>query len=212
MENAFERNKEREEKLRKLAEKPLTELYLLSQELKITAEDLLMILAGDQGITPELGRRIDELYNIKFPPELPIPIEIEIPEVKECTMVVYTDYMIGKKEKYFSPEHRDFLTSDIRYDQYDGALGRVRSGINRLFEGFFGNNLSISESETISYDEAECTKFRRYEFVIIDTLNEGGDVYQFQYMNGRTVYHTQGLSKIKADIEQILRVEGAWEK
>ncbi len=154
----------------------------------------------------------------EFEPE-PEPIEPEkkpefVPEfefVEECPMMVYADDMVGKTDKYLSPEHRDYLINQIQNSEYDGALGRVRSQINRKIEEFFGNHLTINETPGLSHDESECRDARTYEFVIYDADN--AEVYQLKYAKGQTIYSTPGsFSNIVPGIEFILRVEGKWEK
>ncbi len=208
MVSGYEKHKQREDKLKKLAEKPLEELYMQASELEISAEDLLRILAGVQGISPELGKRIDELYNKKFPvPPPPKPVEIPPPTIKECSVFMYIDYMVGKKDKYFSPNHRDVLTEDISKSEYDGALTRVRPKINDIINRFFKNTLQISKGEGLSDDVVKCPKHRTYEFSIVD-FRDDEPYYQFQYRQGRIIFASRGLESITGDVEQILRDEG----
>lgn len=213
--NVFQRHKEREDRLKKLAEKPLAELYGLASELEIDAESLLRILAGVQGIDPALGDRIDELFNIKFPPKPRPPIEVPKPPIpieiipERCSVFKYMDEMWGIKDPYKIPNHKDLLTELIDESEYDGALGRVRSGINRILEKFFKGELHVEEAVSISYGTtSECPESRRYELEILDKDTEAL-LYGLIYQEGRVLSTVGNVPE--AAISSILKREGAWE-
>jgi len=55
--NAFQRQKERQEKIKNLAERyTYAALYLLATDLRLDPESLLRIIGGLQGINPELEK------------------------------------------------------------------------------------------------------------------------------------------------------------
>lgn len=130
--NAFKKQEERKNKLKELSEKYQFEALLkLASKLGISAEDLLRIFAGVQGIDPILGRKIEYQWIIEFgttkvevpKPELipeettsePIPLEplIEVPllpfpaprsildEPIECSIHDIVFKFVGKNNKSY---------------------------------------------------------------------------------------------------------------
>lgn len=205
---AFEKQEQRKDKLNQLAQKGLAELYKLSSDLTINSEDLLRILADVQGISPELGKRIDYLWQIRFGKVYyPAPK----PEIPESTAFSYHDHLVGKKDPYIDPVHVDLLTEWVDEENYDGALTRVHDRINSALEVHFGGHLSIDPAEKMSVDPRygdEIPKTRIYELHIIDRYTNEAR-YGLKYFNGELQVHFGNLPFDK--IVAILKEEGFWE-
>lgn len=124
-----------------------------------------------------------------------------------CSAFRYMEGLVGRKSTYRLPNHKDIFPYEE--SNYDGALTRVRSDINRVIEIFFKGELSIEEADYISEGTtSECPESRRYEFEI---LNVETDVllYGLTYQEGKIL---NVFGNVPADaIASILRREGAWE-
>ncbi len=221
---SFQKQEERKARLSQLAEKGLAELYKLASDLKIGSEDLLRILANVQGISPELGRRIDFLWQIRFgkvlikapKPELippitsPKPLEIE----RKCSLLIHIDALEHNLIAYFAINYKDFLTEHIEYPHYDEAIDRPRKYLNEFFVNFTrvkDKSMGLVESELsmeVRYDEECPKKYRVFEMEMIEIETETLR-YGLKYANGR-VLKSVGNIPIK-EIIRILRREKVWE-
>lgn len=213
-EGVFQKQEERKHKLKDLSGRYAYEALLrLASDLKIDAESLLRIMAGLQGITPALGKRIDYLWQIKFGKvtvEVPKPA-LEIEAIPQSSAYYYLDSLFGRRYLYLDPVYWDLLTEYVSEEEYDGALTRVRNKINAEIDVFFEGELSVVPTEKISVatlQGAEIPQTRVFEFNIIDRDTKEPR-YALKYYNGdvQIYYGNLPVDKIVA----ILRKEGAWE-
>lgn len=223
--NAFSKHEERKQKLKQLAEKVQYEALLrFASNLGISAEDLLRILADIQGITPELGRRIDYLWVIEFGKVLvevprsildlviipPKPLEVE---GRKCSLFIHIDGLEHGFSIYHALNYKDYLPTHIRYHLYDGALDSPRNYLNEFFVNFMrvkDKSMTLVESELsleVRYGE-ECPKSRVFEMELIEIETETLR-YGLKYANGG-VLKSVGNLPIK-EIVRILKSVGAWE-
>lgn len=188
-ENAYTKHEERQKKLNDLVKDALSNLV---SELRIDIDSLLRIMLGLQGIDPDLGRRIDELWQLrkgkmipapkaevvpekKFEPPKPKPIEA--PEVeKKCIQFGYEDALYDDEtnNEYMSIDHIDSLPEFGDKEDYEYAMKKIRRDVNLFFAEYFvhkGKFFTLKEADDVEpnvlYND-ECPKFRTYEFVIVD--------------------------------------------
>lgn len=104
--NAFTKHEERKKKLKELSEKVQYKALLrLAKALGITPEDLLRILAGFQGITPKLGRRIDYQWAIEFGKvKIEVPKPFLEPEIISVEPIKETMKVSAIREPFLKPE------------------------------------------------------------------------------------------------------------
>lgn len=104
--SAYQKHEERKNKLKKTVEKVQSEALLgLASKYKISADELLRILAGIQGITPELGRRIDYLYVIEFGKvKIEVPKPFLEPEIVSAEPIKETMKVSAIREPFLKPE------------------------------------------------------------------------------------------------------------
>jgi hypothetical protein len=128
----------------------------------------------------------------------------------DCSVFMYIDEIVGKKDPYKLPSQKDVYTKLVEDSDYDGALARVRGDINRVLENLYKNgNLRIVPSDNISISStSECPEDRKYELEIIDT-DTNAVQYSLTYYNG-SLHDVYGNLPVDS-IVSILRREGAWE-
>ncbi|HEY9245287.1 MAG TPA: hypothetical protein VIO11_00420 [Candidatus Methanoperedens sp.] len=215
----FKKHEQRKSKLKDLAEGyAYAGLYLLASDLRLDTESLLRIIGGVQGITPELGRRIDYLWQIKFgtvyypAPKSVLDMDIDIETIEKSSAFYYKDTMVGKKDEYLDPIFWDILTEQISEEEYkkNNALARVRNKIIPLLDAFF-ENLYVRPSENISVATlfgSERRKNRTFELHIIDRYTKVVR-YALSYSQGDIQVSEGNLEADK--IVYIVRTEGDWE-
>ncbi len=119
------------------------------------------------------------------------------------------DSLYGKKDPYRDPVFWDKLPYYVSEEEYDHALTRVRSKINKVLDGFY-EELHVVPANYISvgtlYDK-EIPETRVFEFNIVDRQNRVPQ-YALVYFKGEVqlIY-----GNVPADIVPILEEEGAWE-
>jgi len=225
--SAFERHEESKNRLKNLYEKYSYEALLrLASDLGIDAESLLRIVAGLQGITPELGRKIDNLWLENFgtsyypaPPSI-LDMEIELETMEKSSAFFYRDPMIGIKKEYKDLVLWDILPDFISEQEYNNALTRVRNKIIPVLDDFY-KTLCVQPTSNISISTLygpERRANRTFELHLIERDDEDTDkpLYKVQY----------GLSYSKGEIQvlegnippdtvdkiiYIIRTEGEWE-
>lgn len=206
MAGSFQKQEERKARLHQLAEKGLAELYKLAADLKIGSEDLLRILADVQGIDPDLGRRIDYLWQIRFGR---VSVKVPKPELKPPESSIFDAIykLVGKKETYKVANVKDVLTELIEDVNYDGALHRVIPRINEILHAFFKGHLNLEEEQGISSGTtSEVPEFRKFE---LEILHENEPQYVFIYGKGVIINLIGDLPAEK--LVKVLKDEGKWE-
>jgi hypothetical protein len=223
--NAFERHEESKNRLKNLSEKYSYEALLrLASDLGIDAESLLRIVAGLQGITQNLAKRIDILWVLKFgttyfPAPRPV-LEPEMETMEKSSAFFFRDPLYGKKDPYKDMVLWDILPDFISEQEYNNALTRVRNKIIPVIDEFY-KNLYVQPASNISvatlYGPQRRAK-RTFEMHLIERDDKDTDkpLYKVQY----------GLSYSEGDIQvsegnipadtvykilYILRTEGDWE-
>ncbi len=227
---SYQEQEELKAQLSTLAEKGLAELYKLASELKIGSEDLLRMLANVQGISPELGRRIDYLWQIRFgkvhvkapksrldePEELLAPRmpELGLPESSELSYIDgLRDHKTGNF--YFAINHRDKLPRYVPPPQYDHGMDGIRPQVNSFFSEFLrhkNKSFLLYEAEDFSFDTrlgTEVPPYRIYELELIDIETESLK-YGFRYGQGKVLF-THGNAPY-ARFSEILKAIGLWEQ
>ncbi len=137
------------------------------------------------------------------------PIQVITPPPLECSVFEYLDNVQGKSEAYKTINQKDVLSVSIEYADYDGALEKVHSKINRIVENFFGGNLTIEDSEMSSGITPDCPGSRTYEFEIYDeTIHD--IQYALKYSKGNIQLVIGGLPVEK--IINVLREAKVWEE
>jgi hypothetical protein len=212
--NNFLRHEQRGKKLKDLYEKFTYEALLtLASENKTDAESIRMIMAGFQGIPPELGERIDYLWIKNFGKvtvEVPKPVLNEIETIQESSAFYYLDSIFIDRDPFKDTVYWDLLTESVTEEEYEEALTRVRNKINKVL-GVFFKGLSIVPTENISVAKLQGTEIpqsRVFELNIFDRYTKKL-LYALRYCNGdvQICYGWLPFDKIVS----ILREEGAWE-
>jgi hypothetical protein len=212
--NSYDKQEQHKERLIQLAEKAVTELYKLSFSLKISPEDLLRILADEQGITPELGRRIDYLWQIRFGTarvEVPKPF---LPVIKECRAYTYLSGLEHGDIIYMPINHRDTLPDCGEGDAYDHAMDPIRDYIDDWAATFMRRKdkamqlVQAKEPSESPHYESECPDSRQYEFELIDEEEEKR--YKIVYSKGKIIY-SKGKNLPLEEIVSLLKKIGKWE-
>lgn len=180
--------------MKDLAERyALAGLFLLATDLRLDADSLLRIMSGSQGISPELGKRINYLWQIIFgtvyypAPKPVLDMEIELETIEKSSAFYYKDTMVGKKDEYKDPIFWDILTEHISEEEYkkNNALARVRNKIIPVLDKFY-KNLYVRPTENISVATlfgSERRENRTFELHIIDR-NTGAVQYGLSYSQG----------------------------
>jgi hypothetical protein len=225
--NAFQRQKERQEKIIDLAQRyTYAALYLLAKDLRFDHESLLRVIGGLQGISPELGRKIDNLWLEYFgtsyypAPKSVLDMEIELETIEKGSAFFYRDPLYGKKDPYKDMVLWDILPDFTSEQEYDNALTRVRNKIIPVIDDFYKTlyvqltlNISIS---TLYGPERRAN--RTFELHIIEREERDADkpLYKVQY---GLSYSNGSLQVLEGDIPEetvykiiyILKSEGNWE-
>jgi hypothetical protein len=225
--SAFEKQEELKARLSKLAEKGLAELYKLASDLKISSEDLLRTLADVQGISPELGRMVDYLWQIRFgkvmvkvPPAELIPPEIIVPEppkieIKKCTTFTRLSGLEDKNTLYEAGNYRDVQTHFVAYEDYDGAMDPVCAYIdNWVVKSFRKKDKSMSlvkvpKVSMSTHYGSECPESRRFEYELFE-VETGKPRYFLIYTKGKVVKSEGNLPL--SEIVSLLKKIGSWKK
>lgn len=224
--NAFTKHEERKRKLKKMVEKVQSEALLgLASKHKISAEELLRILAGIQGITPELGRRIDYLYVIEFGKvkiEVPKPflnIDIVVPEppkveIRKCTTITRLSGLEDKNTIYDAVNSRDVHTDLVEYINYDHAIDPIATWLEEWTVKFFRKKdkamrlVKATELSISTHYDNECPKSRRFEFELID-IETGELRYGLIYTKGQITWSLGSLPL--SEIIYVLKKIKVWE-
>ncbi len=137
------------------------------------------------------------------------PIQVITPPPPECSVFEYLDDMQGKREVYKTINQKDIFPVSIEDADYDGALEKVHSRINRIVENFFGGNLTIEDSKMSPGITPDCPNSRTYEFEIYDkTIHD--IQYALKYAKGNIQLVIGGLPVEK--IINVLREAKVWEE
>ena len=224
-EDVYEKHEERKNKLKELSQKVQYGALLgLASKLGISAEDLLRILAEVQGIDPELGRKIDLLWEIEFGS---VKIEVAKPflnqntqeqlknQLRKCRTETHLMGLEHGDIMYIAINHRDVRPYFEETETPDLDVVPVVEYINDWVTTFFRRKdkamklvKALRPSMSTHYGH-ECPESRYYEFELIDNENEETK-YRLIYSQGKIVKKIGNLPAI--EIAALLKKIGKWEK
>ena len=223
-EDVYEKHEERKNKLKELSQKVQYGALLgLASKLGISAEDLLRILAEVQGIYPELGRKIDLLWQIEFgttkiqapKPFLEPGTEIKI---KRCRTYTYLSGLEHGDIMYLAINHRDVLPDCGESDAYDHSMDPIRDHIDEWATTYMRRKdkamelvKALQPSISTHYGD-ECPASRYYEFEL-EEIQQEGKRYQLVYMKGKFIKLVGNIPQQEiAEIDSLLKKIGTWEE
>jgi hypothetical protein len=215
--NAFEKHEQRKRKLKEVYQKvqPESLLYFIAK-LGISAEDLLRILAGVQGITPELGRKIDLQWIIEFGtakvPEIAVP---EPPvEIKKCTAFTFLSGLEHGDILYLAINYREVLPFFEETETYDPrSLDEIRNFLDDWATTFVRRKdkamklVTALKPSISTHFGHECPESRVFEFELFDIETEGTK-YKLVYSKGKIV---KSIGNLPTQIVSLLKKIGKWE-
>lgn len=225
--DAYEKHEEHKRKMKESAEKYQFEgLLKLASAYGITSEDLLRILAGDQGIDPELGKRIDYQWAIDFgtikakAPKPFLNLDIRVPEppeikIKMCTTFTRLSGLEDKNTLYEAPNYRDVLPTFVTYENYDNAMDPICAYLDDWAVKFFRKKdksmrlVKVPKMSMSTHYAGDCPDARRFEYDFFD-VETGKPRYSFIYTKGKIV-KSQGALPI-SEIVFLLKKIGVWER
>lgn len=225
--NAFEKQEDHKRKMKESAEKYQFEgLLKLALAYGITSEYLLRILAGDQGIDPKLGKRIDYQWAIDFgtvkakAPKPFLNLYIKVPEppeikIKMCTTFTRLSGLEDKNTLYEAPNYRDVLPTFVTYENYDNAMDPICVYLDDWAVKFFRKKdksmrlVKVPKMSMSTHYAGDCPESRRFEYDFFD-IESGKPRYFLIYTKGKIV-KSQGNLPI-SEIVSLLKKIGAWER
>lgn len=223
-ESVFEKHEQRKKEIIELYQKTeFRDLRLLTYRLGMSADDFLGILEGSQGIDPELGRRIDYLWQIKFgttkiqapKPYLEPGTEIKI---KKCRAYTYLSGLEHGDIMYLAINHRDVLPDCGESDAYDHSMDSIRDHIDEWATTYMRRKdkamelvKALQPSISTHYGD-ECPTNRYYEFEL-EEIQQEGKRYRLVYMKGKIIKLVGNIPQQEiAEITELFKKIGKWEE
>lgn len=195
----------------------------LTHKLGISADDFLGILEDTQGIDPELGRRIDYLWQIEFgTAKIEVPKPFLEPEtkikIKKCRAYTYLSGLEHGDVLYMAINHRDVLSDCGESEEYDHSMDPIRDRIDdwatssmRRKDKAMELVKALQPSISTHYGD-ECPESRYYEFEL-EEIEKEGKRYRLVYMKGKIIKLIGNIPQHEiAEFTELIKKIGKWEE